>query len=245
MCWAVPEISFYFIFVPVHIVLQAVSSDFPSTCHLQWRWTLLLCPPPFTSVLYYCQWSPCRHTGLIRFQILRMVVRVYIKCNKNHSALRRAVQQWKPTQGHAKLFSLLLNTKTFCLSLTVSLCFTLCNCALQVWSTGWRSPTTPRNKHASESSLELSLKGYMILNSSNCNWGLLLSRPQRPAHFGVVSQSNLIWLWHWEDSCSKGNARESIQTHTMIQMEGQPMRGCILQRNVVTLLHCSAPKKIN
>lgn len=116
------------------------------------------------------------------------------------------------TQGHAKLFSLLLNTKTFCLSLTKS----LRNCALQVWSTGSRSPTTPRNKHASESSLELSLKGYTILNSSSCNWGVLLSGPQRPAHFGVVSKSNLIWMCDWEDSCSKGNTCESAQTHTMI-----------------------------
>lgn len=90
---------------------------------------------PFTSVLSYCHWSPHRHTNLIRLQSLRMVVKAYRKHSKNHRALRSWVNQLKDMQ----IFNLLVNTWLlpsfyFCLSLTVSLRFTFCNCALQFWS---------------------------------------------------------------------------------------------------------------
>lgn len=161
MCWDVPGISFF------------LSIPFIFTSRCQWfRPTSPLrvthrgsgrfrCSPPLTSVLYYCQWSPCRHTSLIRFQILRMVVRAYIKCNKNHGALRsraavetksrtckalRFTRKYMPVSHplHISLLYFIYYLAIFRIYLTVSLCFSVCNCAQQVWSTG-QSPPPPQN----------------------------------------------------------------------------------------------------
>lgn len=192
MCWDVPEISFFFQFRSYS--RHAANGFVPHPLYVSHTGvldTFVVFPPPPSWHLSYItvSESPCRHTSLIRFQILRMVVRAYVKCNKNHGALRsRAAVETNSRTCKALLFTreymavsrplhisliyFIYYLDIFRIYLTVSLCFSVCNCAQQVWSTGQRrppTPPTPRNSHVSESSLELSLKGYMILNSSNCS----------------------------------------------------------------------------
>lgn len=187
-----------------------------------------------------------------------MVVRAYIKCNKNHEALRsraavetnsrtckalrftrKYVAVSRPLHISLKYFIYYLDI--FCIYLTVSLCFSVCDCAQQVWSTGQRPAPPP----------EISTFPSHLWNCPlKVTWFSTAATAVKACWFPDHRDQHTLGLCHSQTS-SGGVTEKTVLKEMLVRACKHTLwfRWSAILRKVVfcneTLLHYTAPKKKN